>query len=126
MTKAIIKSLLSKLLNTPLVVEQGTSGIWNYRKWSNGIAEVWGNLNTTVTIAGSNPLSSGGYYMLNQAYPFSFLSAPSVSVNGALGSGYCITGRDYRQTNTMQVLLYSSAAGSVGAELGFYAIGKWK
>ena len=34
MTKAIIKTLLSKLLNTPLVIERGTSGIWTYRKWS--------------------------------------------------------------------------------------------
>ena len=24
------------------VVEQGTSGIWTYRKWSSGIAECWG------------------------------------------------------------------------------------
>jgi hypothetical protein len=26
----------------PFITEQGTSGIWNYRKWSNGIAECWG------------------------------------------------------------------------------------
>lgn len=41
MTKAIIKTLLSKLLNTPLVIEEGTSGAWKYRKWSTGKTEAW-------------------------------------------------------------------------------------
>ncbi len=31
------------------VIEQGTDGNWNYRKWSSGRMEAWGNLNATVT-----------------------------------------------------------------------------
>lgn len=27
-----------------IIIEQGTSGIWTYRKWSNGISECWGQL----------------------------------------------------------------------------------
>lgn len=30
------------------IVEQGTSGIWTYRKWSDGIAECWCSTNTSV------------------------------------------------------------------------------
>lgn len=36
------------LLNTQAVdyvVEQGTSGIWTYRKWNSGLAECWANSN---------------------------------------------------------------------------------
>ena len=36
---------MNKLLNkenNDYIVEQGTSGIWTYRKWASGIAECWG------------------------------------------------------------------------------------
>ena len=38
-----------------VVVEQGTSGIWTYRKWNSGIAECWGykSINTTFVSWGS-------------------------------------------------------------------------
>lgn len=32
------------------VVEEGTDGIWKYRKWNNGIAECWGTATGTVSI----------------------------------------------------------------------------
>lgn len=40
-----IKKLLAQMLNAVKVdflVEQGTDGIWAYRKWNSGIAECWG------------------------------------------------------------------------------------
>lgn len=38
----IVKKLLAKLLKCDFVIEEGTSGIWTYRKWASGIAECWG------------------------------------------------------------------------------------
>lgn len=35
------------------VVEQGTSGIWAYRKWNSGIAECWGEYSFQPTVTGS-------------------------------------------------------------------------
>ncbi len=32
------------------VIEQGTSGIWTYRKWNSGIAECWGTSSGTTSI----------------------------------------------------------------------------
>ena len=42
--------LLEKIINIlkrqkDYVVEQGTSGIWTYRKWNSGKAECWGIYN---------------------------------------------------------------------------------
>ena len=38
-----IKEIAEKLgLIADYVVEQGTDGIWTYRKWNSGIAECWG------------------------------------------------------------------------------------
>lgn len=31
------------------IVEQGTSGIWTYRKWNSGIAECWGTYHWNIT-----------------------------------------------------------------------------
>lgn len=36
------------------VVEQGTSGIWTYRKWNSGIAECWGKYSGTVTYSSTS------------------------------------------------------------------------
>lgn len=44
-TKDDLKAILDKILpidQVDYVVEQGTSGIWTYRKWSSGFAECWG------------------------------------------------------------------------------------
>lgn len=35
-------SQLSQRLGVDWIVEQGTSGIWTYRKWNSGLGEYWG------------------------------------------------------------------------------------
>ena len=63
------------------VVEQGTSGIWTYRKWYSGIAECWGVY--TMSSAATQTLGSL-YYSDNLApridYPFTFTIAPQENV----------------------------------------------
>lgn len=48
-----LKTLLTRILealSVDYVVEEGTSGIWTYRKWNSGIAECWGREeNMTIT-----------------------------------------------------------------------------
>jgi hypothetical protein len=68
-----------KYLDIPqdFIVEEGSSGIWKYRKWYSGKAEAWGrySLSTTVNTAwgsmfvGATPTGRIGY-------PFEFLEAP--------------------------------------------------
>ena len=42
-----------------VIEEEGTSGIWTYRKWSNGVAECWGE----VTVRASITDAIGSMYM---------------------------------------------------------------
>ena len=62
------------------VVEQGTSGIWTYRKWNSGLAECWGVY--TMTSAATKTWGSL-YYSDTLAprinYPFTFASRPQES-----------------------------------------------
>ena len=55
-----------KLPAADYVIEQGTSGIWTYRKWNSGIAECWGSYTTT---GGSSTEGSLYWKGTSTAYP---------------------------------------------------------
>lgn len=59
------------------VIEQGTSGIWTYRKWASGLAECWGDKTFTLSNTGTVWVSPAYYYALSTVdYPFEFSSIP--------------------------------------------------
>lgn len=72
-----------------VIEEEGTSGIWYYRKWSRGIAECW--LESDLSLTGSTPVA----YMNDSAYlshatvnlPFTFKTKPRSVAEGCLGTG---------------------------------------
>lgn len=69
-------------LNKPVnyVVEEGSSGIWTYRKWKNGVAECWCRYVGTVDITWNG---FGVYYCsVRVDYPFAFDGYPVVQING--------------------------------------------
>lgn len=131
MVKMLMKSLLSKLLNTPIVIEEGTSGIWKYRKWSNGTAECWG-------IQTIHPKFSGAYgaVYLNAAGTISFTfpaglftEAPVVSSLVDLKGGVGGTSMQNLSAAGYALYIYNFTqydASSRDVLLAQYAIGKWK
>ena len=113
------------------VVEQGTSGIWTYRKWSSGIAECWCAVADTVTYEGE---AFGGYlyHTGDYSYPFNFISAPSVSYNATFASGYNAIIGDSGSMGTSgfgRIKILSNYNGDLqGASVivRIHAIGRWK
>lgn len=79
----------------PTIVEQGThwSG-WNYRKWSDGLAECWMTLEVETavnTTTNANWYSSGELSATNLSFPFTFIERPMVTVQTMpTGSSWCI------------------------------------
>ena len=67
-----LKKLLTKILQGDFIVEQGTDGIWEYRKWAKGTYEAWyaGPINVGVGTA-----MGGGYFHTSTAA----LTPPSFS-----------------------------------------------
>ena len=64
-----------------VVVEEGTSGIWSYRKWNSGIAECWGKYTEKSLNCGKN--NSGGFYFSSAvivAFPANLFSQDPVVV----------------------------------------------
>ena len=39
-----MKKALTKLMKAPIVTQVGSSGRWQYRKWSNGMVEAWATI----------------------------------------------------------------------------------
>lgn len=72
-----------------VIEEEGTSGIWTYRKWSSGTAECW--LESELTLTGSTPVAyMNGSAYLSQAtvnLPFTFKTQPRGVAEGSLGTG---------------------------------------
>lgn len=112
------------------IVEQGTSGIWTYRKWNSGLAEAWGE--ATVTVA-TQTQYGGGFYngsVLEQALPSGLFKAtpqvvmsvfqtsdaqlyyPTISVTRVDALYYCI------------VCTKSNASANIG--VSFRLTGRWK
>lgn len=78
----------------PVIVDSGISGIWTYRKWSDGTAECWGNYE--YEFSANEPHSAGGgvYYVTDGIpaiqYPFTFAQMPVFTAfvynNGTTGA----------------------------------------
>lgn len=113
-------------LTVDYIVEQGTSGIWTYRKWSSGIAECWGDYAINNVSAGAtfSPLvvrTFSGYISLPTSL---FTSAPQAFASGQWGSQYSIVSVNSTSTTEVILSLMSASAGNLTAQV--YVIGKWK
>lgn len=70
---------------TDYIVEQGTSGIWAYRKWNSGIAECWtySQLTFDTASAGSSGIEGFKVVSVEVQLPFDFIAYPSSTCNCA-------------------------------------------
>ena len=112
------------------VVDQGTSGIWTFRKWASGIAECWG---TVAPAAHSITSAWGSIYtkdnaIARQLYPFTFTEDPVVSMTLHNPTGNCwyFTGTPGGVNMTPAFGLARGASGSVTVGARISAIGRWK
>lgn len=121
---------------TDYIVEHGTTGIWQYRKWNSGIAECWAA--PSITIASSAWKSWGSIYyaMITTkntiTYPQNFfIQPPQHNLTPAVYNGNCwiqeVSGTSTKD-NPPDLCAYAPvASGSAFSVLtAFHAVGKWK
>ncbi len=120
------------------VEQRGTSGIWEYAKYSNGIAECWG-----IDYTGSfniNTLWGNGFYISDNIaarnYPFTFKSAPrefaQITLVNPANHNTVYTGikslqavNSTSKTCAYQMLRSGSGTG-FAAKIEYYVRGEWK
>lgn len=115
------------------IVEQGTSGIWTYRKWNSGISECWGNVTWSVT-TWTQCGTSGIYYSSysgRATYPTSlFTSTPIIatSSNGSYSDTWLGERKEHSATEAPEFFLLrvSSLTGTSTGSVHIQAKGTWK
>lgn len=133
-TPAELASDIGVVAPADYIVEKGTSGGWQYRKWNSGVAECWRDLSVSgaacSTAVGSwyrtAPLSAG-------AYPFTFTAVPNLQMQFETfaGTGGLVwsTGTASSTPKTRPANIYiirMASAASITGTVHYYAIGKWK
>lgn len=109
------------------IVEEGTEGVWTYRKWSDGTAECWGR----TDVASHSYTANGGYFAVSESLPNGlFATTPPIVVvsgkiatNGLTDIGY--TSAD--STTRVQTYLINRNTSAVTQTGNVYWIvrGKW-
>ena len=113
------------------IVEQGTSGIWTYRKWNSGIAECWGisdSVTADISVAWGSMFAKDDA-IPNYSYPFSFVGMPTLSITPRRigGSNFWVyAGYGASETRTPTVSLVRPTQMEVEAAVDYYVIGRWK
>jgi hypothetical protein len=121
------KIYFNNIILGDFVVEEGTNGIWTYRKWNSGDAECWGNVSTTpTTVNGNNSV------VVN--LPFTFVGTDyKVDISPAKAAMYvdafgdCATNGNVTHTTTNFTMAYKYSYGTAYAvSFNVTVRGKWK
>ena len=108
--------------------EMGTSGIWTYRKYTNGDYECWGS----QTCTGTTATAWGSLFALEcdmPDYPIEFVDNPNVQISVILNSTTGCWPAGYSagsKTNCGQVALVRPTSAFINAAVKIYARGRWK
>ena len=109
------------------VVEKGSTGIWDYRKWNSGDAECWGNMSITPTTAnGTNTITvTLPFTFANTSYKADITPAKTGLYISAHGD--CNANGDLSHTTTSFVMSYKYNSGSLySVSFNITVKGKWK
>lgn len=117
-------------LEKDYIVEQGTSGIWTYRKWASGIAECWG---TTDIYTCSTLETWGSLYAIDNiippiAFPFEFIEVPTVTICPIHIDGYYWTYSESNKTTTHSPYVSVARPTNIrfNVQVDFQVKGRWK
>ena len=116
------------------VMDQGTTGIWTYRKWNSGIAECWGK--TAKTISTTTAWGNGGLYLDSGGrtyadYPSGlFIDIPvcQFSAEGKSSSVIPMTAGELgTKTRTPQLqFVRGTSSSNMAVTVHWHALGRWK
>lgn len=118
-------------IEADFVIEQGTSGVWTYRKWASGIAECWGLYDVT-----NWDISTAWGYIFESQQAIAtqlpsglFIDVPVFNMNVQNSSAGILSLETVSNVNKdMTCYIYPTRAtpGQVSLTIAMRAIGRWK
>ena len=129
--KVVLEELIAKVLKTPLVIESGVSGIWRYRKWSDGTAECWGTHTGTYNLTQSYNTAWYNNTDVEISLPSGlFTGEPTVTVSRQGRQGQGLIGVSPYNVTTSYIAMFVYNVGmslsNISLGISIHAIGKWK
>ena len=113
-----VKALLTKILtkldahNTNYIIDEGVTGSWRYRKWQNGVCELWQRKGVS---------RNGNNTKIEFTFPWAFTYAPIITVSaGATGNINAYAAYTGSTTTGCEVYVNASSGSQVWASV--YAI----
>ena len=112
------------------VVEQGTSGIWMYRKWNSGLSECFGGLN----VSPSSPNSEGSLYYksVQVSYPTGLFLEKPYATGGVMADWICGIAQAWSTSTKdlfngyLWVASNTAMNGNYNFMIKLYVTGRWK
>lgn len=110
-----------------LSVDRGSSGTWEYKKWSNGDTELWGyyNYSGACSTALGNMYRTGG--ITTPSFPFT-VTSPNVTASYE-SDGYGAILWAYTKATTSKppkyYLVRPTSSKSISGKITFHVYGKW-
>lgn len=126
-----LKKWMAKVTNAlkvDYIIEQGTSGIWTYRKWNSGMAECWGTYSYSFTgfsAWGSLYFSTPS---ATEAFPSGlFTAAPTTQITRSGGTEGWAGLNSVTKTDVFAMYLIRPTTNPAATtQFHIHAIGKWK
>ena len=112
-----------------LSVEKGTSGVWSYKKWSNGDLELWGS--QEISGAACTTAFGNAMYRTNAlsiaSFPFSVYEPNLTASYESDGYGGILwaTSRTSKTSPPSYYLLRATSGTITSGKINFHVIGKW-
>lgn len=112
------------------VIQQGTSGVWTYRKWKSGIAECWCQYSFTAAITTAWGVLYESSAVTLPSFPFTFSLIPQVHISADNSSNALFIERGNSSawaTVSSPGKMYAvrpKSTASTTYKVGIYAIGK--
>lgn len=124
------KKAWNQALNADYITEQGTSGIWRYRKWASGTAECWALTNSTNYSITS--VYGNGYYanLPTVSFPSGlFNAAPSLQAtraNAGSAQGLIFISCHSVTASGFGAFISSLSSGTFACQFAYHAIGRYQ
>ena len=117
-----------------MIVEQGTSGIWTYRKYSSGIIECWTTTHWGTPTLTMSAISSSGTYKsqtLSMPFPTDLFTDVENCFNvrfGFMSSGtYLLSVMNSAPSNSvLPVVIVKGGSSTSACSIYAHAVGRWK
>ena len=111
------------------IVVEGTSGIWSYKKWSNGVVELWGSYSVS-NLSCSTKLGDSMYRtdtISIAEFPFTVYTPNLTASYESDGYGGILwaTSITTQQGPPSYYLLRPTSAAIVSGKINFHVYGKW-